>query len=77
MARTIGEQNFAPLAMKSLEIGMNLLKKTEDPDLKKSIYGLIASISIVVKNEMSIVLPEVVEHMITSVQSSEGIVVNN
>ncbi|KAJ8668090.1 hypothetical protein QAD02_009753 [Eretmocerus hayati] len=74
LARTIGEQNFAPLAMKSLELGMNLLKETEDPDLKKSIYGLLASISMVMKKEMSAVLPSIVEYMITSVQSTEGIV---
>lgn len=61
--------------MKSLELGVNQLKGTEDPDLKKSIYGLLASISVVMKNEMSIVLPVIVEHMITSVKSSEGILV--
>jgi hypothetical protein len=77
LARTIGEQNFAPLAMKSLEIGMSLLKDTDDPDLKKSVYGLLASISVVLKKEMSLVLPIIVEYMITSVQSSEGIVVIN
>ncbi|XP_058803486.1 importin-4-like [Phymastichus coffea] len=73
LARTVGIQNFAPLAMKSLELGINLLKETEDPDLKKSIYGLLASISVVMKNEMSIVLPVIIEYMITSVKSSEGI----
>lgn len=77
LARTIGEQNFAPLAMKSLEIGMHLLKESNDPDLKKSVYGLLASISIVLKNDMSLVLPIIVEHMITSVQNSDGIVVIN
>ncbi|OXU25360.1 hypothetical protein TSAR_005639 [Trichomalopsis sarcophagae] len=74
LARTIGEQNFAPLAMKSLELGLNLLKGTEDPDAKKSVYGLLASISTVMKEEMSSVLPVIAEYMINSVQSSEGIV---
>ncbi|XP_011501436.1 PREDICTED: importin-4-like [Ceratosolen solmsi marchali] len=74
LARTIGEENFAPLAMKSLEIGMSLLEDTDDPDLKKSVYGLLASISLVIKKEMSLVLPIIVEYMITSIQSSEGIV---
>lgn len=75
LARTIGEQNFAPLATKSLELGLNLLKETDDPDAKKSIYGLLASISTVMKEEMSSVLPVIAEYMINSVQSSEGIVV--
>lgn len=54
---------------------MKLLKETEDPDLKKSIYGLFASISTIMKKEMAGALPEIFEYMITSIQSSEGIVV--
>ncbi|KOC63425.1 Importin-4 [Habropoda laboriosa] len=73
-ARTIGEKNFAPLAGRSLEFGMKLLKETEDPDLKKSVYGLFASISTVMKKEMAAVLPEIIDNMISSIQSSEGIV---
>ena len=63
--------------MKSLELSVNLLKETDDPDLKKSVYGLLASISHVMKSEMSSVLPVIVEYMIISVQSSEGIVVGD
>ncbi|KAG7189765.1 hypothetical protein KM043_017429 [Ampulex compressa] len=74
IARTIGNQHFAPLAARSLEFGMKLLKDTEDPDLRKSIYGLFASISTVMKKEMAMALPEIIEHMIISIQSSEGIV---
>ncbi|XP_076170729.1 importin-4 [Ptiloglossa arizonensis] len=74
IARTIGDKNFAPLTTRSLNFGMKLLKETQDPDLKKSIYGLFASISTVMKKEMASALPEIVEHMILSIQSSEGIV---
>ncbi|XP_003693033.1 importin-4 [Apis florea] len=74
IARTIGDKNFAPLAGRSLNFGMKLLKETEDPDLKKSIYGLFASISTIMKKEMAGALPEIIEYMITSIQSSEGIV---
>ncbi|XP_076749367.1 importin-4 [Xylocopa sonorina] len=74
IARTIGDKNFAPLASRSLNFGMKLLKETEDPDLKKSIYGLFASISTIMKKEMAGALPEIVEYLITSIQSSEGIV---
>ncbi|XP_071878378.1 importin-4 [Bombus fervidus] len=73
-ARTIGDKNFAPLTGRSLNFGMKLLKETEDPDLKKSIYGLFASISTIMKEEMAGALPEIIEHLITSIQSSEGIV---
>lgn len=75
LARTIGDKNFAPLAARSLNFGMKLLKETEDPDLRKSIYGLLASISTIMKKEMASALPEIVDYMITSLQSSKGIVV--
>ncbi|XP_012138134.1 importin-4 isoform X2 [Megachile rotundata] len=74
IARTIGDKNFAPLAGRSLNFGMELLKETEDPDLKKSIYGLFASISTIMKKDMAAALPEIIDYMITSIQSSEGIV---
>ncbi|KAK1123971.1 hypothetical protein K0M31_006999 [Melipona bicolor] len=74
IARTIGDTNFAPLAGKSLNFGMKLLRETEDPDLKKSIYGLIASVSTIMKKEIADDLSEITEYMITSIQSSEGII---
>lgn len=55
---------------------MKLLKETEDPDLRKSIYGLFASISTVMKKEIAMALPQIVEYAINSIQSSEGIVVS-
>lgn len=55
---------------------MKLLKETEDPDLRKSIYGLFASISTVMKKEMAIALPEIIEYMIMSIRSSDGFVVS-
>ncbi|XP_076248556.1 importin-4 [Calliopsis andreniformis] len=74
IARTIGDKNFAPLAGRSLNFGLKLLKETEDPDLRKSVYGLLASVSTIMKKEMASALPEIIEYMITSLQSSEGIV---
>lgn len=55
---------------------MKLLKETDDPDLRKSIYGLFASISTVMGKEMTMALPEIIEHMIMSIRNSDGIVVN-
>ncbi|XP_014603697.1 PREDICTED: importin-4-like isoform X1 [Polistes canadensis] len=74
IARTIGDEHFAPLATRSLELGLNLLKENEDPDLRKSIYGLFASISKVMKKEIAMALPQIVEYAINSIRSSEGIV---
>ncbi|XP_066592125.1 importin-4-like [Prorops nasuta] len=74
LARTIGDEHFSPLAGRSLNLGMTLLKETDDPDIRKSIYSLFASISTVIKKDMAVVLPHIIEYMITSIQSSEGIV---
>lgn len=76
MARTIGDNHFAPLAEESLNLGMKLMTENEDPDLKKCVYGLFASISSVMKQNLAAVLPQIVEPMINSIQSAEGIVVS-
>ncbi|XP_048515338.1 importin-4-like isoform X2 [Athalia rosae] len=74
LARTIGDEHFAPLAEESLNLGMKLMTENNDPDLKKCVYGLFASISTVMKETLAPVLPQIVEPMINSIQSAEGIV---
>ncbi|XP_012279417.1 importin-4 [Orussus abietinus] len=74
LARTIGEEHFAPLVERSLNYGLQLMKETEDPELKKSIYGLFASISSIMKKNMAPALAQIVDHMINSIRSTEGIV---
>lgn len=54
---------------------MRILKQSNDPDIKKSIYALFAALSIVIKHELSPVLPQVINEMIESIQSTEGIIV--
>ncbi|KAF7274386.1 importin-4-like [Rhynchophorus ferrugineus] len=74
VAQFIGPENFKPHAEEYVGIGLKLLDVTQDPDLKKSIYALFAALSIVVKEDISPILPKVVNAMIESIQSSEGIV---
>lgn len=76
IARSIGEKHFAPLAETFLNLGIKLLRSTDDPDVRKSLYGLFAAISTVVKKDMAIVLPELVEYMIMSITSSDGILMH-
>lgn len=73
LARTVGEETFKPLAPETLQLGLALLKKVDDPDLRKSVYGMLASISTVIKTDIAVVLPEVVEIMLNSIKSQEGI----
>ncbi|CAG9821795.1 unnamed protein product [Phaedon cochleariae] len=74
IAQFIGPDHFKPLAPDSLQFGLRILDQTSDPDLKKSIYALFAALAIVMKEELSPALPKIVNEMIESIQSSEGIV---
>lgn len=77
LARSIGEKHFAPLAPTFLNLAIKFLRNSEDdPDVRKSLYGLFAAISTVVKKDMAVVLPELVEYMIMSIRSSDGILMH-
>ncbi|XP_029160680.1 importin-4-like [Nylanderia fulva] len=76
IARSLGEKNIMPLAATFLDLGIKLLRKTEEPDTRKSLYGLFAAISTVVKKDMAVVLPELIEYMIMSIRSSDGILMH-
>lgn len=75
-ARTLGAEHFAPLAQETMQLGLRLAE-SEDPDLKKATYGLFAALSTVMKEEISGFLPKIVDLMIESLKSSDGITVNN
>jgi hypothetical protein len=51
--------------------------KTDDPELRKSCYGLFAALSTVLKDDMRNVLPTVVEMMLDALRSLAGILVSN
>ncbi|XP_031560296.1 importin-4-like isoform X2 [Actinia tenebrosa] len=74
LARTIGAQNFLPLAEECIQLGLNLLAQDRDPDLRRCTYGLFASISTILKTDMEKFLPDIMKHMVDSLQSTEGIV---
>ncbi|KAL0099728.1 hypothetical protein PUN28_019857 [Cardiocondyla obscurior] len=76
IARSIGREHFAPLAATSLDLGLKLLRSTIDPDLRKSLYGLFAAISTVMKKDMAVTLPEIVDNMIMSIRSADGILMH-
>lgn len=76
VAQFIGADNFKPLANDTLQLALKILDETDDPDIRKSVYALFAALSIVMKDEISPALPKIVEQMIDTIQSSEGIVVS-
>uniref|UniRef100_T1IJ37 IPO4/5-like TPR repeats domain-containing protein n=1 Tax=Strigamia maritima TaxID=126957 RepID=T1IJ37_STRMM len=73
LARTIGIKNFLPLCEECLQLGLNLIVVATDPDLKRSIYGLFAALSFVLKEDLSGYLSKIIPHMINSLNSSEGV----
>lgn len=73
----MGSEHFLPLAQGTVELGLNLLSKTDDPELRKSCYGLFAALSTVLKDDMRNILPTLVEPMLEALQSEEGIVVSS
>lgn len=76
LARTIGKDNFMPFASDSLQHGLTLVEQNNDPNLRRSVFGLFAALSTVMNDQMAPALPKVVELLIESIKSSEGIVVS-
>ena len=76
LARSLGSEHFSPLAQETVQLGLGLLTKTDDPELRKSCYRLFSSLSTVLKGEMKSILPALVEMMLNSLKSVEGVVVS-
>ncbi|XP_038117779.1 importin-4 [Culex quinquefasciatus] len=74
LVRTIGKDNFLPLAVDTLNLGLTMLDGCDDPDLRRSCYNLFASMASSVKEDMAGSLTKIVESMLESVKSTEGIV---
>ncbi|CAI7993545.1 Importin-4 [Geodia barretti] len=75
LARTVSEDNFRPLAAECVTLGVALLQG-EDPDLRRSVYGMLASVSCVIKEEMCGQLEPVVGRIFQALVSEEGVTVH-
>lgn len=75
IARTIGKENFMPLATDTMNFALSLLDEAsnEEPELKASLYNLLSALSEVVNAEMAPVLPKIVEKMLDTVKSCEEV----
>lgn len=72
LARNIGEKNFKQLADECMQLGMMLLEDSDDPDVRRCTYGLFASLSTILKNDMEKYLSQIVPKMMESLKSFEG-----
>ncbi|XP_043285830.1 importin-4-like isoform X2 [Venturia canescens] len=59
-----------------LEIGLELVQSTNDPEVRKTVYGLLASISRVLKKNMAPALPRIVDSVIEGLSRAEDAVNN-
>lgn len=67
---------YRPLAQESMQLSLNIVTNTDDPDVRKSAYGLFASLATVLKCDIAGVLPTIIEQMLESIKSADGIVVS-
>lgn len=76
LARTIGRENFLPLATDTMNFALTLLDEATDdePELKTSLYNLLAAEAEVVGSEMAPFLPKIVQRMLDTVKSAEEVV---
>lgn len=76
LARTIGKEHFMPLATDTMTFALTLLDESnnDEPELRTSVYNLLAALSEVVGAEMAPVLPKIVTRMLESIASSEEVI---
>lgn len=74
IARTIGKQNFMPLATDTMNFSLCLLEEADDPDVRRALYNLIASLAEVVGCEMAAVYPKVMPRLYDSILSTDEVI---
>uniref|UniRef100_A0A224X607 Putative karyopherin importin beta 3 n=1 Tax=Panstrongylus lignarius TaxID=156445 RepID=A0A224X607_9HEMI len=70
LARSIGSQNFESLAVDTVKLGLDLLAVTNDPDIRKSSYGVFSSVSTVLKQNMAPMLATIVPLILTALRDA-------
>lgn len=77
LTRSLGGQHIEKYAGDITQLAQSLLSsavKQDDPDLKKTCYRLFAALASVMQDRLAPELPGVIDSMVTSLQSSEGVV---
>ena len=66
---------FSPAALveECCKLASDLVAKYDDPDIRMCAYGLLSSVAYVAKEEMTVVLPTIIERIHESIISKEGI----
>merc|ERR1719282_1497637 len=75
LARAVGQQHFSKeFAEKCVNIGLELVKNNDDPDVRKCAFSLFGSVATVVKADMGAQLVGfLVDLMLKTIQNTEGL----
>ena len=71
----MGAEHFGKYVNDCCALGLGLLEKKDDPDVRKTCYLLFASVASVVKEDLAPHLPKLMDYIIVSLRSNEGYVV--
>ncbi|XP_027206682.2 importin-4 [Penaeus vannamei] len=74
LARCMGVENFSVYAPDCVALGLGLMERKDDPDVRKTCYLLFASLASVMKGDMAPHLPKVMKNMMMSLRSTDGVV---
>ncbi|ESN91050.1 hypothetical protein HELRODRAFT_104231 [Helobdella robusta] len=72
LVRTLGE-SFDSLAPECLVLGLSLINDATDPDLRRSIYGLFAACSLILRTSMEPHVGRIFRLLVDCLKSTEGI----
>jgi len=74
LARAVGPTNFIPsLAEECCKLGIDLMEKHDDPDVRKAAFNLFGAVAFVAKGNMANILPGLIEQMLVAATSKDGI----
>ena len=73
----MGVENFLVYAPDCVSLGLGLMERKDDPDVRKTCYLLFASLASVMKGEMAVHLPKIMDRMMLSLRSTDGVVVSD
>ena len=76
LARNVGSAEFQPLAVDSIKLGIQLIAETDDPDIRKSTYGLFGSVSYVLKADMGPFLESIVLPILNTIKDQQAYIVS-
>jgi len=74
LVRYMSVDVIKPVAPECMELGIRILSESDDPDLRRCTYGLFASLSVVLKQDMLHYLDQIGPLMISSLKSTEGVI---